>query len=178
MLKWIVTKRLKQAEEDVILVEGKHPAIISRETWEEAKATAAKNPPVTTSTELRNPYSGILHCAKCGYSMRLRPYKHAESRLHCCEHPMCYKSVKYTAFTDAVIFALEQSELPALELHLQNNDGNAAEIQRKQIAKLEKQMEEYSILFNTITDVIEELKLLEKKLMEAQQKAEEIYMEK
>lgn len=39
-------------------------------------------------------------------------------------------------------------------------------------------MEEYSILFNTITDVIEELKLLEKKLMEAQQKAEEIYMEK
>ena len=39
-------------------------------------------------------------------------------------------------------------------------------------------MEEYSILFNTITDVIEELKLLEKKLKEAQQKAEEIYMEK
>ena len=44
---------------------------------------------------------------------------------------------------EAVIIALEESELPALELKAKNNDGNALNIQRKLIAKLEKQMEDY-----------------------------------
>ena len=44
---------------------------------------------------------------------------------------------------EAVITALEQSELPALEIKAKNNDGNALNIQRKLIAKLEKQMEDY-----------------------------------
>ena len=44
---------------------------------------------------------------------------------------------------EAVIIALEESELPALEIKAKNNDGNALNIQRKLIAKLEKQMEDY-----------------------------------
>ena len=44
---------------------------------------------------------------------------------------------------NAVIFALEETELPALELKAKNDDGNAAKIQRKQLEKLEKQMEDY-----------------------------------
>ncbi len=36
--------------------------------------------------------------------------------------------------------------------------------------------EEYALLFNTITDALETLDMLRKQLMEAQQKAEEIYI--
>ena len=36
--------------------------------------------------------------------------------------------------------------------------------------------EEYTLLFNTITDALETLDMLRKQLMEAQQKAEEIYI--
>lgn len=139
----IVTKKLAQPEEEVILAEGKHPAIISRETWEEAKKLVARNPRVNHEHELKNPLSGILMCKKCGRMMRLHPYKKADDRLHCKERPPCYKSVKFQAVYDAIIFALENSELPALELKLKNGDGNAVEIQRKLLAKLEKQMEEY-----------------------------------
>jgi hypothetical protein len=139
----VITKRLAQPEEDVILEEGKHTAIISRETWEAAKRLVARNPRVNHEKELKNPYSGILVCKKCGLALRLHPYKHAEDRLECKQRPKCYKSVKYNVLNDAVIYALENSELPALELRLKNGDGNAHEIQRKLLAKLEKQMEDY-----------------------------------
>lgn len=39
-------------------------------------------------------------------------------------------------------------------------------------------MEEYTTLFNAITDAIEELEILKEKLIFAQQKAEEIFIEK
>lgn len=139
----VITKRLAQPEDNVILAEGKQPAIISRDTWEAAKSLVARNPRVVHEKELKNPYSGILICKKCGLALRLHPYKHAENRLECKQRPPCYKSVKYHALNDAVIFALENSELPALELRLKNGDGNAHEIQRKLLAKLEKQMEDY-----------------------------------
>ena len=38
--------------------------------------------------------------------------------------------------------------------------------------------EAYTLLFNTITDALETLDTLRKQLMEAQQKAEEIYISK
>ena len=39
-------------------------------------------------------------------------------------------------------------------------------------------MEEYTTLFNAITDAIEELENLKRQLVSAQQKAEEIFIEK
>jgi maltose-binding protein MalE len=44
---------------------------------------------------------------------------------------------------NAVIMAIEEVELPAMELKVTNNDGNAYKIQQKLLAKLEKQMEDY-----------------------------------
>jgi DNA repair exonuclease SbcCD ATPase subunit len=44
---------------------------------------------------------------------------------------------------DAVIYALEHAELPALKVKLKNDDGNARKIQQQRIEKLEKQLEEY-----------------------------------
>lgn len=139
----IIKKRITQYDDNVIIAEGKHPAIITRETWEKAKSMIARNPRVNHEKELRNPFSGILVCKKCGLALRLHPYKQADDRLECKQLPRCYKSVKYKDLYNAVLFALENSELPALELRLKNDNGNAREIQRKLIAKLEKQMEEY-----------------------------------
>jgi len=75
--------------------------------------------------------------------MRLHPYKHAEDRYTCKERPPCYKSVKASALLDAVVVALEEAELPALELKVKNGDGDARKIQQRRLVKLEQQMEEY-----------------------------------
>lgn len=139
----VVYKRLAQAEEDRILAEGKHPAIIDRATWEAAQELVARHPRTKHTHELKNPYSGLLVCEKCGRSMRLHPYKKAEDRFTCKLRPPCYKSVKASAIHEAVLAALELSELPELELRVKNDDGNAKKIQQRMLAKLEKQMEEY-----------------------------------
>ena len=139
----IITKRLQQPQDEVIIAEGKHPAIIDRKLWEAAQALVARHPRINTKRELVNPFSGILVCAKCGRALKYHRTQKAEDRFTCKSKPMCYKSVKVSAVEDAIIAALEQSELPALELKAANDDGNAIKIQRNLLAQLEKQMQEY-----------------------------------
>lgn len=139
----IVHKRLSQPEEEQIISEGKHSGIIDRDLWEEAQKLVARHPRVKHTYPLKNPYSGMLVCGKCGRALRLHPYKHAEDRYGCKEHPPCFKSIKESAIHEALLVALEQSELPMLETRLKNDDGNAKKIQQRLLAKLEKQMDEY-----------------------------------
>ena len=139
----VVVKRLTQEAEDIIIAEGKHPAIIDAETWEKAQALVARHPRHKHTYELKNPFSGVLVCGKCGCSMYIHPYKHAEDRFECRTAPRCFKSVKYSELTDAILFALEHSELPDLQAKVKNGDGDAAKIQKRLLEKLEKQMEEY-----------------------------------
>jgi hypothetical protein len=139
----IVYKRLAQPQEDQIIAEGKHTGIISRELWEAAQELVARNPRVDPSKDLKNPLATVLVCSKCGHAMALHPYKHAENRYTCKERPPCFKSVKAGALIDAVVAALEEAELPALELKVQNGDGDARKIQQRLLVNLEKQMEEY-----------------------------------
>lgn len=139
----ITYKRLAQPEDEITLAEGIHPAIIDRETWEAAKVLVARHPRVKHEHPLKNPLSGILVCSGCGKALRLHPYARAVDRFECTERPRCFKSVKASHLCDAVLAALEQSELPALELKVKNGDGDAVKIQRRLLEKLEKQMDEY-----------------------------------
>lgn len=141
----IVVKRLTQPEEEIIIAEGKHTAIIDPETWEAAQKLVARNPRAKHTHPLKNPLSGVLHCSQCGKVMYQHPYKKAEDRYECRTRPRCFKSVKISAIMDAVVIALEESELPELQLRLKNNDGDAVKIQKRMLQKLEKQMEEYRV---------------------------------
>ncbi|MBO5123430.1 MAG: recombinase family protein [Oscillospiraceae bacterium] len=136
-------KRLAQPEEEVIVAEGKHPAIISMETWERAQELVARNPKLKYTYDLRNPLSGILCCKKCGRAMSIHPYKHAEDRFECKTKPRCFKSVRVSELLNAVITVLETVELPALEAKAKTDDGDARKIQERLLATLEKQMKEY-----------------------------------
>lgn len=137
------TKRLSQPDEEVIVAEGKHPAIISMETWEKAQELVARNPKLKYTYDLRNPLSGILVCKKCGKAMSIHPYKHAENRYECRTKPRCFKSVKVSDLYGALITALETVELPALEAKAKTDDGDARKIKERLLATLEKQMKEY-----------------------------------
>lgn len=138
-----VVKRITQPTEEVIVAEGKHPAIIDEETWEAARALVAKNPRHKHTFALRNPLSAIIVCGKCGKAMHQHTYKHAADRYECRTRPRCFKSVKVTELYDAVLRTLEEGELPALMLKVQNDDGNATKIQQRLLTKLEKQLVEF-----------------------------------
>lgn len=140
----IIKKRLAQPEEEQIIAEGKHHAIISRDLWEKAQQLVARHPSVDPKTSgLKNPLAGLLVCGGCGQVMALHPYKHAYDRLECRRRPRCYKSIQAQVLMDTLVAALEEVELPALELKIKNGDGDARRIQQALLVKLEKQMDEY-----------------------------------
>lgn len=136
-------KTLKQPDDQVLIAEGIHDAIIDQETWEKAQAKA--HPPrVRSDLTLANPLARMLFCSKCGRTMKKKGYINGtEDRYVCRTAPACFRSVKVSYLLSALIFALENSELPELESKVKNGDGNARKIQERLIAKLEKQMEEY-----------------------------------
>ena len=138
-----ITRRLFQPMENVIMAEGKHPAIIDRDLFEEAQDIMDNNPRLKITGELTNPFAGILKCGKCGKTMVYHPYHHALDRLECRTKPMCFKSAKVIDVENAVATILEMTELPKLKAHAKNGDGSSVAIQKNQIQKLEKQMEEY-----------------------------------
>jgi hypothetical protein len=136
-------KTLPNQEENIIIVEGKHPAIISDEVFERAqerrKINIAKN---HKNTKLLNPLSTILYCKKCGYAMRYDAHRQYEPRFMCISSPQCYKSAKTSFVIKSIINALEKEELPYLESLLKSNKINGVESHKTLISSLEKQLTE------------------------------------
>lgn len=126
------------------IVDGMHPALVDHETFVKANEKRTNNPRIIKDLKLSNPLAGILFCSKCGHAMRRAPYGHADDRYKCSRyHPPCMKSIKMKDVQEAVIVALEQSELPDLKAKLNDNQGSSRAIQQKILDGLMKQMEEY-----------------------------------
>ena len=66
-----VTKQLKQQPEDMLIVEGKHRAIVDHEIFELAQERIEGRGYMAPRTRrpLSNPYAGLLRCPICGYAM-------------------------------------------------------------------------------------------------------------
>ena len=136
-------KTIAQPEDQAIIVDGKHPAIIDEETFNKVPIRQALNAPkVKTGYKLANPFSGIIFCSKCGRALRLRSNTNYEDRMMCNNNPACSKSAPVTEITKAIIATLELAELPNLEAKLNNNEGDSAKIQRNILTSLQKQLSE------------------------------------
>lgn len=138
-----VRRMKKSADDEVIISEGKHDGIIDPELFDAAVNRLKNNPRKWSEDVLVNVLAGLLVCSKCGRVMISRKSKIARTRYMCPHKPQCMKSAIASEVVDAVIVALEQSELPKLQTKLKNGDGDAAAIQKRRIAKLVKQMEDY-----------------------------------
>lgn len=157
----IKKKHLKQPDDQVVIAEGKHDAIIDADMWE--KAQARFDPPrVKQERRLRNPLAGLLRCSKCGQVLHMKGYTNGTADRYTCRSvPMCFATVKVSDVIDNLVFALEHAELPELQLKLTNGDGNARKIQERLVAKLEKQMEEYKEQEDNQYDLLERKKYTE-----------------
>lgn len=87
----VVTVRRRHEDDDVILVDGKHPAIIDETLFSEAREVekTRKIPASNRPKEQRNPFAGLLRCGNCDHTMTAAPAYHYKSRdlidytLHC-----------------------------------------------------------------------------------------------
>ena len=138
----VIRKRVYAPEEDVVVAEGKHDAIIDMDLWERAQSRTA-GPRTKANYVLTNPLATIFLCSGCGRTMRHRSLKNAHNRFVCPCTPTCFKSVRVWEVHEAFEYALEHVELPKLKLKVTNGDGEARKIQERRLAELEKEMAEY-----------------------------------
>lgn len=151
-----VRKRKRMVDDGFSISDGMHPALIDEETFIKANEKRRNNPRVIRDLVISNPLAGVLVCAKCGHAMRRAPYPHADDRYKCVTHtPPCMKSIKMKDVMEAVITALEQSELPTLKANLNSGQGNSAAIQQKLLDGLIKQMAEYKEQEETQYELLE-----------------------
>ena len=132
------------AKEDILIVEGKHPALVDHDLFMAAQEILNNNPRAKKDRELQNPLAGIAKCATCGKALFLQKFQgRRDPRLECRSKPAHFKSVVYTSVEKALIFSLEHSELPNLIELQKNNAGNSIAIQQKLIKRLEDEMKGY-----------------------------------
>lgn len=138
------TRRLKAPEEECLIAEGKHPAIIDQELWDRAQEKARNAARVKSGKELVNVLAGLLRCSCCGYIMDRRTFP-SGARYFCPKRSrkQCFKSVKCDKVLEALRITLEEAELPMLKSKVDNDEGNARKTQERILAKLQKQMTEY-----------------------------------
>lgn len=140
----LVTQRNMPADPDeVVIAKGKHLPLVTQEIFDKAQEIMNNNPRSKWDAPLKNVLSGLLFCSKCGKAIAQHPYKNARDRYHCRNRNGCgSKSAPVDEVLDAVIFALENEQLPELEVKLKNDDGKSYMIQQKQIKKMRDELEE------------------------------------
>ena len=141
-----ITKRrgMKADKEEVVLAKGRHEALVSEELFNIVQEKMNNNPRSKWDYPLQNPLAGLLYCHECGHAMFYRNPSHAKARVECrhrkygCQTHSTY----YESIVDSVVFALENEQLPELEAKLRNNEGLSANIQKKQLEKMNEELAE------------------------------------
>ncbi|MBQ9942560.1 MAG: recombinase family protein, partial [Christensenellaceae bacterium] len=91
---------------DCLLTEGRHPPIISEESFAAAhQKKAQKTPPVPGPRQLQNPFAGLARCGLC-HSLLRRGVRHGKAFLYCPTHGCGCSSVALEAAFLAVTQAL------------------------------------------------------------------------
>lgn len=154
----IVTRKSRPNDpEEVIIAKGKHPAIVPLELFEAAQAKIDNHPRAHYDKSLKNPLAGLIWCQKCGRAMVQRTYKHARTRIECRNRNGCgAKSSFLESVIDSVAFALEMEHLPDLEAKLVNNEGSSAILQKKQLEKMNRELEDLYIRHTRLHDFLED----------------------
>lgn len=135
----ITASRPKAKREDLILVDGKHEAIISEDTFNASLERFGSMPKVKASKKLSNPFAGIMHCS-CGRPMIYQPHKNCEPRLHCAYQTRCgNRSATYAEVEAEVVKALKELMADMKEM-LKNGEKSQPNIQKSITSVLKKEL--------------------------------------
>lgn len=139
----VVSYSVRQSEDEMIIADGKHEPIVPLDLFMAAQEKMNNNPRRKLDLPLQNPMAGLIFCHSCGKALAQHPYPHAETRIECRNRSGCNaNSAKLREVLEALAFALEMEQLPELEERLRNDAGKSAEIQKKQLEKMNKEMNE------------------------------------
>lgn len=133
-------------KDGTILADGRHPAIISWEQYQQSierrKQTA---PQVPTGYTTQNYYHGILFCANCGHQMKRRPAANGTAHMLCRRNECRGKVVSSTVkkIDEAVLEAIRyrMQELMLCKDTIRQDETHKKETAKRQRTKIEKALE-------------------------------------
>lgn len=72
----VILSRPRNPRRECLVVNGLHPAIVARNTWDKAQKIMAQVPaaPIRAGETVKNPLLGLIICSRCGHKMTRRPY--------------------------------------------------------------------------------------------------------
>ena len=65
----------RRVREEYLIVDGKHPALITEELFNEAQELFVGQVPVKANTTVINPLARLMYCKHCGKAVGLQAYK-------------------------------------------------------------------------------------------------------
>lgn len=108
-------------ESEWILVDGKHPAIISPEQWNRVQEMRANKfiPSKKNGGHLANPFAGLVKCGNCGRNIQMMGNNKGVAYMLCNTRGCC-AGAKFSLFEASALNAL-QDKLNELEIEIQKN---------------------------------------------------------
>lgn len=131
----------KERNDNSLLFNGLHTAIVSEELFNKANERKSKNVPTKIGSKMINPLSGLMFCKKCGKAIKLQEATDRNVRVYqCINRQFCSSSsTHYTEIIDVICKTLEQC-IEDFEVQISNDNFDEIEEHNKHIAMLEKKL--------------------------------------
>ena len=139
----IQKKKRRRAYENYLLVPGKHPAVISEETFERAQELFCGSVPKRAGMVVVNPLSGLLKCSKCGRTMCHNTYGYkpnTQPRFVHAESQVCKMKSSLASEVIELLCQSLKAYIDDFEFKV-SNAGRMAEIQKHTAETLQLEAE-------------------------------------
>lgn len=137
--------KTRPRNDDCLVFEGKHQAIISQELWDAVQDIRGKITRNTTKKELTNPLAGLMWC-RCGRAMTQHKYtnkdgtERAATRFECTSMKKCGVATSKASDIFSEVVRVLTEAIEDFEVRIENGSDDCAEQHRQLIARLEKKL--------------------------------------
>lgn len=151
----ITTSRPKSNQDMYMLVDGKHDPIISEDLFQAAQKRFGHNPRLKVSTEIVNPFAGLIRC-QCGTAMvQQAQRKGIKTRIHCPHQKYCGN--KSSTFSDLEQVVVEALNGIIANFKLKLNDTKPEyDLNSEILNKLNKELNALKTQQNKLYDLLEQ----------------------
>lgn len=139
--------RPKSKVDEYLIFEGKHEGIVSKELFNKAKEIRGKRHRTKNDLTLKNPFSGVMYCKKCGSKMGYNTYRrngveYAPPKLVCNNQYYCKSgSADFYEIYNDVCSAIRDC-IKDFQVRIENNQDDSFKLHRDLVDRLEKRLEE------------------------------------
>ena len=139
--------RPKAKVDEYLVFEGKHDGIISEELFYKARVIKGKRHRTKQNLSLKNPFSGIMFCTKCGSKIGYNTYNRngvefAPPKLVCNNQVHCKTgSVDYNEVLDYMCKVLRDC-IEDFKVRIENDQDDSLKLHKDLIERLTKQLKD------------------------------------